>query len=68
MIPTLGLLIAIYTIARLLQAPMEIWDKPQKWWVLLVSLFAIPAIAFLAFSLLWSGLTTSVPDVSGLGR
>ena len=37
MIPTVGLIVAVYAIARLVQVPLEAWETKLRWWSLAVS-------------------------------
>ena len=63
MIPTVGLIVAIYAIARLLQVPIESSASTSRWvWLLLITLPAIVAIGFLGVSLVVVGT-----DLSPLG-
>lgn len=63
MIPTLGLMLATYAIARLVQVPMEMYAPDSVRWVFatVVSVLAIGAILVLSFSLVMSGLSTDIP-------
>jgi hypothetical protein len=58
MIPTLGLIVAVYALARLIQVPVEHWETKHRWTLLLISLPAIAIIALLALLLMASGLST----------
>lgn len=63
MIPILGLIVAIYAVARLLQVPIEASHIKYAWiWLLLISVPAILGVTFLAVSLLLSGVDVR-PDV-----
>jgi hypothetical protein len=65
MIPTVGLIVAIYAIARLLQVPLESSESKRRGlWLFLISAPAILAIGFLAFALLQSGTS----GLSSLGE
>jgi hypothetical protein len=68
MIPTIGLMIATYAIARLLQVPMEMFEKGSARWIVaaVISAGAIIVIGFFALDLLMRGTTSSPPDVSWL--
>lgn len=63
MIPLLSVLIAVYTIARLVQVPLEHCGHPRRWvFLLLVSVGAIFAIVILTVLIL--GSTPSLPSVT----
>lgn len=67
MIPTLGLIVAIYAIARLLQVPIEASTLNNRWiWLLLISVPALIAIGVLALDLLLSGSGIGTPSAPGL--
>ena len=65
MIPTVGLIVAVYAIARLIQVPLESSDvKRRARWLFAISAPAVLAIAFLAFALVQSGTS----GLSSLGE
>jgi hypothetical protein len=68
MIPTLGVLVAVYAVARLLQVPMEMYAPGSARWViaLIISALAITAIVILTFTLVLSGVRSPMPSVPGL--
>ena len=60
MIPILGLIVAVYAVARLIQVPIEASAHPRKTLLLLiVSLPAMLAIGVMALGLLITGIDTS---------
>lgn len=60
MIPTVGLIVAIYAIARLIQVPIEASSSTNRWvWLLLIALPAVAAIGLLGLELLFSGLVST---------
>jgi hypothetical protein len=62
MIPTIGIMIAVYAVARLLQVPLEQSGWPKRWIVLLViSVPAIGAIALLAADLVMNAGSQPTP-------
>lgn len=62
MIPLVGLMVATYAIARLVQVPIEAASFRQRWLVLaLVSAPSILIIGYLAVELLFSGSSVETP-------
>lgn len=62
MIPIIGLLIAVYAVARLLQVPLEQSAHPRK--VLLLFLISLPAI--IAIAVMALGLLITSIDQHGI--
>jgi hypothetical protein len=67
MIPTIGVLVAIYAIARLIQAPLALYVPGSARWIVgaIVSALAIIGIAICAVDLLMTGLrsSTALPTI-----
>ena len=62
MIPNIGLMLAVYAIARLLQVPLEASPLERRWIGLLsISIPAILIIAFLALDLVLSSSNVKLP-------
>jgi len=64
MIVTLGLMVSVYAIARLLQVPMDMYAKGSARWVIaaIISGLAIAAIGLLAVDLLLGASNASLPS------
>lgn len=60
MIPILGLIVAVYAIARLLQVPLAHAPQASTAWLWIISILAIVAIGILALVLLASGVAMPV--------
>ncbi len=62
MIPLVGMIVAVYAMARLLQVPVEAVRTdtgPRIAWLWLVSVPALLIIAFLAVTLMFSGASAT---------
>jgi hypothetical protein len=55
-IPTIGLIVAIYAVARLLQVPIEHRDSDKRYPLRTISIIAVALIALLSLSLIFSGV------------
>lgn len=63
MIPAVGLIVAVYAIARLLQVPIEALPIKARWLLLaIISVPAIIAIAYIAASLVLAGADIRLPS------
>ena len=66
MIPTIGVLVAVYAVARLIQTPLEMYQRGSSRWVVatVVSALAILAITSLTFDLISSAANVTMPGMT----
>lgn len=66
MIPTIGLIVAVYACARLLQVPLEHSGvNGKQWWLLVIAIPAILVIGFCTLVLLTdSSAVSRMPELS----
>jgi hypothetical protein len=63
MIPTLGLIVVTYAVARLIQAPIECFRPGSARWIVvaIVSVLAIVALGILTVNLILTGTKIDLP-------
>ena len=66
MIPTIGLIVVTYAIARLIQVPLECYAPNSGRWIVtaVVSVLAIVALLALTVTLILSGTNVQMPGLS----
>jgi hypothetical protein len=66
MIPLIAFIVSVYAVARLLQAPLMVWDKEIKCWVMLIYILACLGIGALDLMLLVESASGSLPRALSL--